>query len=66
MTIGSSVIAANPSPSTIRENPPPDVATILLAPAKLAPIAIFIAEISSSVCFVTILNSLSCSAKSVR
>jgi len=39
---------------------------MLLAPAKDAPIAMFIADISSSVCFVTILNFCSFSAKKCR
>ena len=49
-TNGVSIMAESPKASTIRLNPPPDVAVIDLAPAKDAPIAILIAAISSSGC----------------
>ncbi len=58
ITIGVSVIPASPKASTISEKPPPEVAVSDLTPAKEAPIAILIAEISSSACSTTISNFL--------
>src|SRR2546426_10110889 len=52
-TTGASTIPPWPRPSTIRENPPPDVAVIARTPAKPAPIAMLIAASSSSTCFTT-------------
>ncbi|MBP2689870.1 MAG: hypothetical protein H6Q83_2057 [Deltaproteobacteria bacterium] len=49
-TTGVSSIPASESASTIRANPPPEVATIDRAPAYEAPIAMFRAAISSSAC----------------
>ena len=49
-TTGVSSIPASESASTIRANPPPEVATIARAPAYEAPIAMFRAAISSSAC----------------
>ncbi len=55
ITSGVSVIAASEYPSFISANPPPLVPVIALAPAVAAPIAMFMADISSSVCLTTIL-----------
>ena len=52
-TTGVSVMAARLTPSTIKANPPPEVPTMLGAPAKEAPMAMLIAAISSSACSTT-------------
>src|SRR5213078_1395760 len=49
MTTGTSFIPAHPRPSTISENPGPEVDVAARAPASAAPVAIVIAAISSSV-----------------
>ena len=53
ITIGTSVMPARPIASTIRQNPPPEVAVSARAPVNDAPIAIQAAAISSSACLVT-------------
>ena len=50
MTSGTSFIPAHPKPSTIKENPGPDVEVAALAPVNAAPVAMVMAAISSSVC----------------
>ena len=50
MMTGSSVMDASPMNSLFKHIPGPLVATTARSPAKLAPIAIPIAEISSSAC----------------
>src|SRR5579875_602824 len=49
ITTGTSLIPAHPIPSTINENPGPEVDVPALAPVSAAPVAIVIAAISSSV-----------------
>jgi hypothetical protein len=44
------LIPAHPKASAISEKPGPEVAVAVLVPVKAPPIAIVIAEISSSVC----------------
>ena len=62
-TMGVSVIPARPSPSTMRQNPPPEVAVIERTPAKEAPITIFTAAISSSGCTTAMSKSLALLAR---
>ena len=44
---------AQPNASTMRERPGPEVAVALRAPVRAAPVAMVIAESSSSVCTTT-------------
>ena len=59
MTIGTSLIPAQPIASVINENPGPDVQVADLVPVSAPPIIIPIAEISSSVCITAIEPGLS-------
>ena len=66
ITIGLSSIPARLRPSAIRAKPPPEVVTIARAPAYQAPIAIFIAAISSSACSAIIPKSFAWPARNAR
>ena len=50
ITAGVSVMPARLNASTIKQNPPPEVAVMARAPAKLAPMTMLMAAISSSAC----------------
>ncbi len=52
-TRGISASPARPRASVMRQKPPPEVPVIARAPAELAPMAIMMADISSSVCLAT-------------
>ena len=61
-TTALSLTPAMPNASTISAKPPPALAHIARVPVKAAPTTMFIAAISSSVCFTTTPASRSCAA----